>query len=148
VRKLANGALGVQSDRNVLKIISRCVGEIAAANSPLRAGFFMARALRDSDSARAWLTFLDAFERTHYLPPARAEIVAKPLENYAIYGLTVSERAEILRFHQRHRMHADSNGFWIEGAARPTLLGSASSSGAGPMSAANSTEHTSKVARL
>lgn len=101
MRKLANGALGVQSDRNVLKIISRCVGEIAAANSPLRAGFFMARALRDSDSARAWLTFLDAFERTHYLPPAGAEIVAKPLGNYAICGLTVSERAEILRFHYK-----------------------------------------------
>jgi uncharacterized protein VirK/YbjX len=101
VRKLASSALSVRSDRNVLKIISRCVGEIAAANSPLRAGFFMARALRDSDSARTWLTFLDAFERIHHLPPARAEMVAKPLGNYAIYGLSVSERADILRFHYK-----------------------------------------------
>jgi uncharacterized protein VirK/YbjX len=82
-----------------MSAIWRQAREIAAAHSPLRAGLFILRALRDPRSIGAWLLFLRAFENTCGLPPARTMTVVKPLGNYAVYGLSIAERVEMLRFH-------------------------------------------------
>ena len=43
--------------------------------------------------------FLSAFERTHAIAPALLETSAKPLSNYAVHRLSVSERVAMLRSH-------------------------------------------------
>lgn len=73
--------------------------EIAATDSFSRALLFFMRASRDSRSVEAWLMFLSSFERAHGLAPARLETVAKPLGNYAVFRLSVSERFAMLRSH-------------------------------------------------
>ena len=82
-----------------LDIIWRQSRKIATTDSLLRAGLFFVMALRDSRSVGAWLMFLSAFERARGLAPARPETIAKPLGNYAVYRLTVSERVAMLRSH-------------------------------------------------
>ena len=82
-----------------LRIIWRRTTEIAASGSIMGAVFFFARALRDPRSAGAWLTFLSAFERTRALAPAPLQTFAKPFGNYAVHGLSTSERVAMLRSH-------------------------------------------------
>jgi uncharacterized protein len=82
-----------------LRVIWRQAREIAVTDSLLRAGFFFVGALRDPRSVGAWLTFLGFFERTRGLAPARLETIAKPLGNYAVYRLSISERVAMLRSH-------------------------------------------------
>ena len=84
---------------HLLRVIWLQAREIASTDSLLRAGLFIVRALRDPRSVGAWQSFLSVFERTHGLGPARIETVVKPLGNYAVYRLTISERVAILRSH-------------------------------------------------
>jgi uncharacterized protein VirK/YbjX len=81
-----------------LKAIWRHAREVSAT-SPLWAGLFIARALRDPRSIGAWLLFLGTFERRRGLVPARTETVIKPLGNYAVHRLAISERFAMLRSH-------------------------------------------------
>jgi uncharacterized protein len=85
----------------LLSVIWRQATKIAAKDSPLRAGIFFIRALRDPRSAGAWLMFLSAFEHTCGLTPAPIETVTKPIGNYAVYRLPVSKRVAMLRSHYR-----------------------------------------------
>jgi uncharacterized protein VirK/YbjX len=82
-----------------LRVIWRRTKEIAATVSFVRAGLFFVRALRDPRSAGAWLMFLSTFERMRGLAPAPLETFAKPLGNYAVYRLAISERVSMLRSH-------------------------------------------------
>ena len=69
------------------------------AGSLLRAINCFVRAMRNPHLTREWLDFLETFARAHDLPPARPEIVMKPLGNFAIHGLNVHERVALLRSH-------------------------------------------------
>jgi uncharacterized protein VirK/YbjX len=82
-----------------LRSIWRQTRQIMATDSRTSAGLFFVKALRDPRSAAAWLMFLRDFERLHGLGPARFETVAKPLGNYAVFRLSVSERVAMLRSH-------------------------------------------------
>ena len=57
------------------------------------------RGIARSGSVAAWLTFINSFERTHGLAPARFETIRKPLGNFAVYRLSISERVAMLRSH-------------------------------------------------
>jgi len=82
-----------------LGIIWRQSRKIAAKKSLLHAGRFVINALRDPRSVAAWQSFLGAFEQIYGLEPARTETVVKPLDNYAVYRLTIAERVAMLRAH-------------------------------------------------
>jgi uncharacterized protein VirK/YbjX len=82
-----------------LRVIWRRTEEIAATVSFVRAGIFFVLALRDPRSAGAWLVFLSAFERMRGLAPAPLQTFSKPLGNYAVYRLSISERVAMLRSH-------------------------------------------------
>jgi uncharacterized protein len=82
-----------------LRVIWRQTRKIALAVSFFRAGLFFVKALRDPGSVATWLTFLSSFERTRGLAPARFETVTKPLGNFAVYRLSISERVALLCSH-------------------------------------------------
>ncbi len=84
---------------HALRVIWQQARKIAVAGSFFRAGVFFVRALRDPGSVAAWITFLGSFEQTRGLAPARFETIAKPLGNFAVYRLCVSERVAMLRSH-------------------------------------------------
>lgn len=85
--------------RKALEAIWRQTRVIATTESLARAGRFLVTALRDPQAAGAWLIFLDAFVRRHALGPARFDCIVKPFFNYAVYRLSISQRASILRCH-------------------------------------------------
>jgi uncharacterized protein VirK/YbjX len=65
----------------------------------LDAGICFFNALGNLRPTAAWLSFLEDFERQHGLPPAREETVLRPLRNFAVHRLNVSQRIALLRGH-------------------------------------------------
>jgi len=60
---------------------------------------FAHAALRDEVFRDRWLGFLDEFAQAHGLPPAGADLLMKPLNQYMTAGLSRAERIRLLRMH-------------------------------------------------
>ncbi|HEY8066433.1 MAG TPA: DUF535 family protein [Methylosinus sp.] len=85
--------------QEAMRTIWRHACVIAAKESTFKAGVFCLSSLQDIRAAAAWLTFLEDFKGKHPFGTAPTQCVRKPFFNYAVHGLSCSERASILKGH-------------------------------------------------
>lgn len=85
--------------QKAMRTIWRHVCVIAANESIFQAGIFCLSSLQDIRASAAWLNFLEEFKDKHLFGAAPTQCIRKPLFNYAMFGLSCSERVSILKDH-------------------------------------------------